>query len=69
MTLEQIKEALKNGKRVFWCNHNYEVIADPLGGGRVQYLIHSKCNDNYIGLTWTDGVTMNCNSEDEFFIS
>lgn len=32
-----------------------------------QYLIHSKCNNHYIGLTWRDGETLN-GKEEEFFI-
>jgi len=56
-TLEQIKQALNEGKRVFAGGANYEVIKDNLG----QYLI--KCGDHYIGLTWRDGVTPNFDPE------
>lgn len=72
MTLQEIKEALDNGQKVFWSNKGYEVIKDvikrPNKEDVVQYLIHCNINDTYIGLTHKDGVTMNCNSEDEFFI-
>lgn len=46
MKLTEIKEALSKGNTVYWKNENYQVIKDSLG----QYLIHSKCNDSYIGL-------------------
>ena len=62
MTLDQIKLAIKEGKQVFWSTDNYEVIHDSVG----QYLIHSKCNDHYIGLFWNDGKTLN-GKEAEFF--
>lgn len=72
MTLQEIKDALDEGKQVFWANTNYEVIKDVIKrNGQddiIQYLIHSHCNDHYIGLTHVDGVTMN-GKEDEFFIS
>jgi hypothetical protein len=59
MRLEQIKAAIEAGKKVFWKNNGYEVIKDSIG----QYLI--KCvNGSCIGLTWTDGKTMNGNEED-----
>ncbi len=62
MTLNQIKKAIDAGKQVRWSNDNYRVINDSIG----QYLIHSQCNDHYIGLTWRDGVTLN-GKEDEFY--
>lgn len=63
MTVNEIKAAVDAGKPVFWANLNYAVIKDSIG----QYLIHSKCNNYYIGLTWRDGVTLN-GKEEEFFI-
>ena len=62
MNLEQIKEAIAQGRKVYWSNHNYEIIRDSVP----QYLIHCTMNDNYIGLTHMDGVTMN-GREDQFF--
>lgn len=64
MTVNEIKAAVDAGKQVFWSNLNYRVIKDQIG----EYLIHSKCNDHYIGLTWRDGTTLN-GREDEFFIT
>ena len=67
MNLEQIKQSLSKGQKVYWQNENYEVIfikADPYK--YVEYLIHSKSNNHYIGLTHTDGITLN-GEEHEFF--
>lgn len=60
MTLEQIKQAIAEGKKVYWASALYEVIKDNIG----QYLI--KCGGSCIGLTWADGVTLN-GKEEEFF--
>lgn len=61
MTLQQIKEALADGKKVYWSNIGYEVIKD-----KNQYLI-KHYNGHCIGLTWADDVTLN-GKEEEFFI-
>ena len=54
MTLEEIKSAIENGRKVYFKNERYEVIKDSIG----QYLI--TCGGgSAIGLTWQDGVTMN----------
>lgn len=69
MNLQEIKDALAAGKRVFWSNRAYEVIHDTKNGCN-QYLIvymHGTDRANCIGLTWQDGVTMNGRPE-EFFI-
>ena len=62
MTLDQIKQAIADGKRVYWASRAYSVILDTCD----QYLIHCTINDSYIGLTWLDGVTLN-GKEEEFF--
>lgn len=62
MTLDQIKQAIDQGQKVYWSNTSYEVIKDKIG----QYLIKYKPNNYCIGLTWTDEVTLN-GQEDEFF--
>ncbi|CAM3559566.1 hypothetical protein [Parendozoicomonas haliclonae] len=64
MTLEEIKQAIEGGKRVFWKSQLYEVINDHFGG----YLIVCMDNDSAIGLTWQDGKTMN-GKEEDFFIA
>lgn len=60
MTLNEIKAALAQGKRVFHQNANYEVIRDNLD----QYLIKCRSNDYCIGLTWKDGKTLNGKPEE-----
>ena len=61
MTLQEIKTAIEEGKRVFWSTLAYQVIKDSVG----QYLID--CSTGYcIGLTWLDGTTLN-GEEEEFF--
>lgn len=62
MTLEQIKQAIAEGKKVYWASLAYDVIKDDIG----QYLIKCNLNGSCVGLTWRDGVTMN-ESEDDFF--
>lgn len=62
MNLQQIKQAIEAGKKVYWVNNSYEVIKDKIG----QYLIvHDR--GHCIGLTWQDGVTLN-GDERDFFI-
>lgn len=64
MTLEQIKQAIAEGKRVKWGNDAYDVILSKSG----KYLIVCSLNQDTIGLTWADGVTMNGKAED-FYIT
>ena len=44
--IEDIEQAVREGKEVFAENENYKIILDSVG----QYMIHSQCNDHYIGL-------------------
>ncbi len=62
MTLDEIKQAIDNGKKVFWSNMGYEVVKDKRG----QYNIVFKPNNHCIGLTWLDNVTLNGKEEDFF---
>ena len=62
MNLQQIKQAIADGKQVFWASPAYSVIRDKCD----KYLIHCTINNSYIGLTWLDGVTLN-GKEEEFF--
>ena len=64
MKLKEIKKAVLDGKTVHWSNSNYQVIEDSVG----QWLIHSRFNEDYIGLTWQDEVTLN-GREDQFYIA
>jgi hypothetical protein len=67
MTLEEIKEAVRGGKRVCWSNRAYDVILYVFPSGEEQWLIKCNLNGHCIGLTWMDGVTMN-GEEEQFFI-
>lgn len=62
MTLQEIKNALANGLKVYHGNKNYEVIQDKIG----QYLIVCSLTDYTIGLTHRNGQTMN-GKEENFF--
>lgn len=64
MTLSQIKDAIKQGKRVCVGSEAYQVIRDS----KDQYLIKCEFNDYCVGLTWSDGITLNA-KESEFFIN
>ena len=60
MTVDEIKHAVDNGVDVYWSNRNYSVVKDTIG----QYLIKCFSNDSRIGLTWTDGKTLNGEEKD-----
>lgn len=62
MTLEQIKQAVTEGKTVCWSNGGYEVR--KTGNS---FDIVCLWNNYTVGLTWQDGKTMNGKPE-EFFI-
>jgi hypothetical protein len=69
VNLAEIKEAVLSGKVVHWKNGAYRVIFDPTRGSVVAgFLIECVLNGDCIGLTWTNGVTMN-GEEKDFFIS
>lgn len=61
MTLEEIKDAIEEGKTVHWSNDGYTVVKDSSG----QYLIKYR-NGYCIGLTWRDGVTLK-GKESDFY--
>ena len=52
---KDIKQAVKNGKKVFCDNGGYIVIRCT----NDEYLINFINSDYYIGLTWKDGKTLN----------
>ncbi len=62
MNVEQIKQAVDDGKKVYWTNCGYQVVKDDIG----QYFITYKHNNYCIGLTWRDGVTLN-GEESDFY--
>jgi len=55
---EVIKRAVDEGKQVFAGTRAYYVVKDSLG----QYLIKCWPTNSYVGLTWTDGKTLNSDS-------
>lgn len=66
MTLQQIKDAIANGKTVCWSSELYVVIKN---GGNEDYLIKCTSNNHYIGLYWLDGDVVRMNGkESDFFI-
>lgn len=62
MTLNEIKQAIEQGKKVYWASLAYDVIKDSVG----QYLICCNLNGSCVGLTWLDGVTLS-EKESDFF--
>ena len=68
MTLDEIKQATRDGKTVHWATNAYRVEVHPLKSGEEQWLIHCLFNNHYIGLTHMDEVTMNGKPE-QFFIA
>lgn len=67
MTLEEIKAAVRAGKKVHWSNDIYEVRLTPARGFcKEQWLIVCTANNHCIGLTHTDEITMN-GKEEEFY--
>jgi hypothetical protein len=66
MTLQEIIQAMKEGKTIHWGNEGYTIVGNP---NEVNSLL-IKCgfNGHCIGLTWLDGVTMN-GKEEDFFVN
>jgi hypothetical protein len=65
MKLQDIKDAVLAGRTVHWKNAGYRVIYAPKLN---DFLIRFDYNGDCIGLTWTNGVTMN-GEEKDFFLS
>lgn len=63
MTLDEIKKAVSDGRKVHWVNKNYEVICDSIG----QWMVRCIINDSYVGLTRSDGVTL-VGNECQFYV-
>ncbi len=63
MTLQEIKQAIEGGQSVHWSNTTYTVKKQESG----DYLIVSGTG-HAIGLTWTDGVTLNGKEQDFFTV-
>ena len=58
----EIMKAVDEGKTVHWATDAYVIVKDKYN----QYFIKCLPNDNYIGLTWRDGTTLNGKPE-EFY--
>jgi hypothetical protein len=63
MTLQEIKNAVIAGRTVYWKTSINKVVQGKFG----QWLLVCTINNDAIGLTWTDGQTMNGKPED-FYI-
>lgn len=61
--VQDIKSKVDDGKEVHWSNDGYNVVKDKHN----QYLIVFKSNDSAIGLTWTDGKTLNGDIKDFYY--
>ena len=68
MNVNEIKQAVREGKKVFWNNEAYEVVLSHFRNGEEQWLIKCSLNGSCIGLTWTDGITLNGKEEDFYTI-
>jgi hypothetical protein len=64
MKLQEIKDAVLDGRTVHWKNHLYRVVCDSIG----QWLIVCPSTKGCWGLTWADETTMN-GKEEDFFVS
>lgn len=64
MTPAEIRRAVDEGLTVCWMNQSYEVIRGSRGDS---YFIRCRSTGHCIGLTHSDGVTLN-GAESEFFI-
>ena len=64
MTLEEIKQAVLDGKTVHWSNTNYHVMHDRATD---RWMIWCN-NGNVIGLTWSDNMTLN-GKEEDFYVA
>ena len=64
MDLQTICGSVIQGKTVHWSNENYVVIRDDIG----QWMIQCVKNGHCIGLTWSDGSTLN-GKEEDFYVA
>jgi len=64
MNLQEIKQAVNEGKKVHWATTSYIVLKDKHDQWFIQF---QGMGNNSIGLTWQDGKTMN-GEESQFFI-
>ena len=62
MKTKEIKDAVERGEKVCWSSTAYDVIKS-----NGEWVISCNLNNHCIGLTWTDGTTLN-GKESDFFI-
>lgn len=70
MTLQEIKDAVLAGKTVYWSHEAYQVVycGTPLNKQWLIVYRRGTMQENCIGLTWRDGVTLN-GKEKDFYIA
>jgi len=61
MNLQEIKNAVLSGNKVYWQNPAYEVIKDNNDQWMIKHIFGHR-----IGLTWADDITLN-GKEEEFY--
>jgi hypothetical protein len=64
-SVQAIKDAVLEGKKVYWSNNTYEVRYDEKTKDFYQICV---TNNYMIGLTWQDGVTLNGKLEEFYSI-
>ena len=67
MNLEEIKQAVRDGKTVCWSNDGYIIDLFTFASGEENWSIICQWNDHCIGLVQSDGITMN-GEEKDFYI-
>ena len=65
MKLDDIKNAVDAGKKVYWKNLAYQVLPHA----HWEYVIVCENTRSCIGLTWSDGVTLNGKEEDFYILN
>lgn len=63
MKLHEIKYHLDNGRPVFWLSDMYQVTTNSAH----EYVIECQLNGHCIGLTWSDGKTLNGQEQDFYY--
>mgnify|MGYP001571942313 CR=1 FL=1 len=66
MTLEDIKTAVREGKKVNWKTEAYEVSLYIFPDGEEQWLVMCGINNACWGLTHSDGITLSEKEEDYY---
>lgn len=64
MTLEEIKQAVLDGKTVHWTSDEYIVASD----NRVHFVVQRIKDKCCVALTWGDGKTLN-GKEEDFYVA